>query len=524
MGTGLLSLASGVTSTQGPIVITDFLVSSVLACVFHDATLGFAITNESGQFLTANAAFCKMVAYPLEELIGKHFASITHPEDKNANLQLKTNLLDNHFRTAVFEKRYLRKDGGVVWVRINLVAVRLDDNGAMRFVTISEDISSIKAAEEHLKRSEAKFRSLIENAHDIMIVIRLDGGVVYASPSVQRVLGYAPDELVGRNVMSKVHPEDLAGTQAGIQAAQRNPERATTVLFRLQHKDGSWRTIESVGCGAQFTPGFQETVLNCRDVTEHYAERQAKEAAEAASQAKSRFLANMSHELRTPLNAVIGYSQMLEEDCLERGRTDMIGDLAKIENSGKHLLELIGDVLDLSKIEAGKMDVHLSSITAGEIVESALGNIRPAAGRNHNEVEVRYIGADPKTALETDELKLRQSLLNLLSNACKFTEHGRVTLEIALDGPGAWMEFRVSDTGIGMTREQIGRLFRPFTQGDSSTTRRFGGTGLGLAISERFCRMLGGEIRVESELGKGSTFTMRLPAHASRPIRWNNPP
>jgi signal transduction histidine kinase/CheY-like chemotaxis protein len=228
---------------------------------------------------------------------------------------------------------------------------------------------------------------------------------------------------------------------------------------------------------------------------------------ELASEHKSAFLASMSHELRTPLNAIIGYSEMLYETAQDEGQDEFLPDLAKIRDAGRHLLGLINDILDLSKIEAGKMDLYLEDVDLAGLMEEVRSIIEPLAAANENRLEV--VSPPALGTLRTDRTKLKQSLLNLLSNAGKFTHEGRIGFEVR---PGAGeISFIVSDTGIGMTEEQQGRLFQAFSQADASTTRRYGGTGLGLAITKYFCEMLGGSIAVESAPGRGSTFTITLP-------------
>ncbi len=233
---------------------------------------------------------------------------------------------------------------------------------------------------------------------------------------------------------------------------------------------------------------------------------------EVASRYKSEFLANMSHELRTPLNAIIGYSEMLEEEAQDLGHEPFIPDLQKINGAGKHLLSLINNILDLSKIEAGKMDLYLENFEIISMVKEVIATVKPLIEKNANTLKLHY--ADDLGQMRSDVTKVRQMLFNLLSNASKFTARGTIALQVGRERVNGveWISFSVSDTGIGMTSEQTSRLFQAFTQADTSTTRKYGGTGLGLAISRQFCHIMGGEITVSSTPGEGSTFTVRLPA------------
>lgn len=246
----------------------------------------------------------------------------------------------------------------------------------------------------------------------------------------------------------------------------------------------------------------------------------AKDQAEAANKSKSAFLANMSHELRTPLNAIIGYAEILSEELAASGHATHVEDAQRIMGAGKHLLKLINEVLDLSKIEAGRYELDLAPLDMADMLGQLRANVEPIAKANGNELEINDLCDDHN--VETDNLKIQQCVLNLLSNACKFTHNGRVVLNIRNEccDDRPWMVFEVRDTGIGMSAEQLAKLFQPFIQADPSITRRFGGTGLGLAITKKIAELLGGAIHVESELNRGSIFALRIPALEGRePVR-----
>jgi signal transduction histidine kinase len=239
--------------------------------------------------------------------------------------------------------------------------------------------------------------------------------------------------------------------------------------------------------------------------------RLTQQQVEAATRAKSEFVANMSHELRTPLNAITLYSELLQETAVEDNRPDDVADLGKIQIASKHLLGLINGILDLSKIEAGKMDLHLETFDVRVMIDELISTIGPVVRNNNNSLNVTY--GNELHAMQADLTKTRQILFNLLSNAAKFTTNGSVSVQAArrMIGQRECIEFVVIDTGIGLTDEQQRRLFRPFAQGDTSISRKYGGTGLGLALVWRFCRLMGGEVMVRSALGEGAIFTVQLP-------------
>lgn len=366
-----------------------------------------------------------------------------------------------------------------------------------------------------LATSEGRFRELVEHASDAIFVHDLDGNFVDVNYQACETLGYSREDLLSM----KVDEVEVNSTPGGVGGIWRQLEEggAVTVDGSHRRKDGSTFPVE-VRVGLLTYDARPMIVAMARDVTARkMAETQlyeAKEAAEDASRTKSIFLANTSHELRTPLNAVIGYSEMLEEETRANGHDEYATDLSRIKSAGHHLLDIITGILDLSKVEAGKMEVDLVPVNLPDLLAGVGAAVEPLARRNGNNLAIE---CDPSIGeISSDPVKLRQILLNLLSNAAKFTRDGQIALkaELEIAGEGKWIILEVGDTGIGIAAEKFDKLFEAFTQGDSSTTRRFGGTGLGLAISRRYCELLNGTIEVESRPGQGSVFTVRLPAQA----------
>ncbi len=350
------------------------------------------------------------------------------------------------------------------------------------------------------------FADLVSNSPVAIVTLDVNHNVVSCNPAFERMYGYRESEVFGRNL------DDFITTEATRSEAVRYTEQALAsrpvqIISRRRRKDGSLVDVEVLGVPVVVNGRRVGLMALYHDITELL---HARSEAEAANSAKSQFLASMSHELRTPLNAIIGYSEMLQEDALERGAEAFVPDLQKIHSAGKHLLTLINDVLDLSKIEAGKVQLYLETFEVAPLVEQVAATVRPLVEKNANQLTVRC--APGVGAMHSAATRIRQVLLNLLSNASKFTDHGVIALEVERADDD--VIFRVRDTGIGMTPEQLERLFQAFSQAEASTSAKYGGTGLGLAISRRFCQLMGGDVEAESTPGQGSTFTVRLPSSA----------
>ncbi|MBC9178461.1 response regulator [Pseudoroseomonas ludipueritiae] len=384
------------------------------------------------------------------------------------------------------------------------------------------DVTARNRLEARLRRSEARLRMIVDSVPQQAWMTDENGEVQWYNRRWYEFTGGTPEDMKGFGWQKVHHPEYMEGVVARFRAAVAAGEPWEDT-FPLRGADGQYRWFLSRALPLREPPDeeFPEGRLigwfgTNTDITEMRAAEEAltaaKAAAEDANMAKSQFIANMSHELRTPLSAVIGYSEMLEEEAEDlEGAESFREDLAKINSNARHLLSLINDVLDLSKIEAGKMEVQPEDFDTGSLLREVASTVEALVAKKDNRLELEIAPDLPE--MHSDPVKLRQCLFNLLGNAAKFTERGRVTLS-ARPEPGreGWIAFRVTDTGIGMTPEQLERLFQRFSQADSTTTRRFGGTGLGLAITKAFVSMLGGRVEVESTPGQGTAFTIRLPA------------
>lgn len=368
-------------------------------------------------------------------------------------------------------------------------------------VTGEDEVASVARALNHMVErlgatmvSKSYVDNILQSMCESLIVVDGQGSIRTANTATCDLLGYTDREIIGRPAA------EILGTSGTEHTYRARNGAEIPVLFS---------EAELPGTGG-------DRVWVAQDITEQNLVREqlvhAKEAAEDASRAKSLFLANMSHELRTPLNAIIGYAELLEEIASENGDRQTCDDVKNIRSAGIHLRDLINSVLDISKMEAGKLQLSVSTFDLAPVVEDIVNTLQPLAAQNGNTIEVSLHW--DAGAVQTDQMKFRQNLLNLMSNACKFTRGGKVSLEVAAERrlESDWIRVDVRDTGMGIPPDKVDKLFQAFYQVDGSYTRKHGGTGLGLAITKNLCEIMGGEVRVESSPGQGSVFTMRLPA------------
>ncbi|MEG5171976.1 PAS domain-containing protein [Microcoleus sp. B3-D7] len=554
---------------------------ALLQAILDNSTAVIYIKDVDGKYLLTNRHFDNLFDIAKEQITGKTDGDI-FPQDKAAALRENDLKVLESSSPLTIEEIIPQDDGPHTYISLKFPLCN-SEGKAYAVGTISTDVSDHKLAELTLEKAKAELEIEVEQrtlflkqanellrfelaarvrgaitvrqmtaqvarhartvdgilgaSLDLIFLVDRSGKYTYVSRTAAQAAGMNPREMIGKTwqelgwsptIMQRVHQECH-----GI-FATAEPVKGEVIVPTASWGTRDYEYILSPVCA---TDGSVEAVVaTLRDITERKdaeeAWQLAKEAAELANRAKSAFLANMSHELRTPLNAIIGYSDMLVEDAEELGNLELVSDLDKIRTAGKHLLRLIEDILDISKIEADKMEIYLESFDVGGLIEEVVTTIKPLMDKNGNTLQV--LSSDNIGAMHGDLMKVRQVMLNLLSNAAKFCANGTIVLTLEritseelknkyqprvaqlliLDAD--FLIFRVTDTGIGMTPEQQERLFQPFTQADNSTTRKYGGTGLGLTISQRFCQMMGGDIEVTSDLDCGSTFTVCLPASLFR--------
>jgi PAS domain S-box-containing protein len=495
---------------------------------FENAAVGIAHTDLEGCWLRVNEKFCAILGYTREELLQKSWRDITHPEDVSASLEQLEPLLEGDVPSYVMEKRYRRKDGSVAWADL-AASLQRDGAGTPAYViAVIQDISERKRLENELRESEHRWRSLTEALPQLVWSALPDGACDYFSTQWTQHTGVPEGRLLGWQWLEVLHPSDREPTRRfwTDSVAGRGPY---DVEYRVRRSDGVYRWFKTRGvpirdCAGRIVKWFG----TCTDITDvkcaEEEQRLAREAAESANRSKDEFLANVSHEIRTPMNAILGMTELVLDTALTEDQRQC---LKTVKSAADSLLGIINDLLDFSRIEAGKMELDFADFS----LRSAVGDtLRALAVRAHTQgLElVCHMQPDVPDALIGDAGRLRQVLLNLVGNALKFTERGEVVVCVGVIShqssvisadkkarPSSLMtddcslitlHFTVSDTGIGIPPDKQERIFRAFEQEDTSTTRKYGGTGLGLTIASRLIALMGGTITVNSAPGRGSTF------------------
>ena len=390
--------------------------------------------------------------------------------------------------------------------------VQRDDKGHVTAILgVVREVTAEVSAEKHLKEREAAYRFVAEEATDVIVRYGRDGVPMFVSPAVLQVLGCTAQAFLSEHPMDRCHPDEIDVVKRALSAAETG--ETVTYAYRARHTLGHYVWIETRLRFVFDEHGPAGAISISRDITERKAFEEAlqtsRERAEYASHTKSRFLANMSHELRTPLNAIMGFSDIISREMFGPLGNERYGEYAQMINeSGALLLDLINDLLDMSKIEAGKLELHIEEFPVGDIIDATkkLLSVRAESRR----IEIKTDVTPPNLLLAADSRAFKQILLNLLSNAVKFTEPGgRIDIIAAADGDT--MRLTVRDTGIGIPTDVLPRLARPFEQASNDPTRAHGGSGLGLALVKSLTQMHGGEFSIESALGRGTTVTVTMP-------------
>jgi PAS domain S-box-containing protein len=502
--------------------------------LFERSNVGFSLTSPTGQ-IAANRAFADMLGYASEAMSGFTWRDITHPDDVELTERKLDELASGEADSVRFEKRFLRKDGSVVWADMHQTVRRDAEGRVENMICGILDITERKRAEEELRESEERYRLLAESSQDFIFIIDRDDRVRYVNNAAAQVLRRSRDDVVGELRVELFGADTSAAMGVSLDRVfesgdtlNRETELTypsgsawiTTMLVPI--KDGHDNVTAVFGVARDITERkrAEEEILRLNTGLENRVQERTEELSSAnkelnetnlrleeATRAKSDFLASMSHELRTPLNSIIGFSGVMLQGLAGELNEEQRKQLGMIDNSGRHLLELINDVLDLSKIESGQDRPTIRKLGVGAVAREMFDSVRPMAEAKG--VEMRWTCPEGLRPILTDRLRVGQILLNLMGNAVKFTEHGHVGVTVSQDDSG--VTITVDDSGRGIPVEDLERVFDDFYQVSPHSSAKSEGTGLGLAVSRQLAESIGARIEVTSELGRGSAFTLHIP-------------
>jgi PAS domain S-box-containing protein len=474
--------------------------------------------DADGTIRYASPSCSAVLGYDPDELIGRSSTGLQHPEDSAGSDERRRALVAaDGDRTVTYRNR--RRDGSYVWLEATVRALRDEDSGeVVGFQEAARDIGERKRAEDALRDSEERFRLLAENSTDVIARSSTDGVIRYISPASRLLYGYEPEDMIGRPGWEFIHPDDVEALRADLASRAARSEDATNE-YRVKRSDGAHVWVEArshasrdAGSGAVI-----EFYTSVRDISERKqaeaAVGRAREEAEQANNAKSEFLSRMSHELRTPLHAILGFGELLGRDGL---RPDQRDKLVQILRGGRHLLDLINEVLDLSRIERGQLGISLEPVHAGDLAAETLALVEPLAAARS--VTLPALAGALDVHVRADRQRLKQVLLNLLSNAVKYNREGGEVRVAHTRTDSGTVRITVTDTGIGIRAQDLSRMFDPFERLGAEATD-VEGTGLGLALCKRLLEVMGGEIGVESAVGEGTTLWLELPLAAAPQAR-----
>ncbi len=478
----------------------------------ENVPVGVVQTTADGRFLLANRAIAALLGYDSVEDLSASGRSAAEfyasPEAREALVRA----LHSDGAVRRFQTSWKDRHGNPLQVRIDARGTFGAGGSLLGIEGIVEDISAEHEVRERLRTSEARFRALVQQSSDVVLVADVESRVTYVSPSVQQVMGYTTEQVQGRSIFSFVHPDDLADSQSVFQGVQASGSMVPATEFRLRHAEGHYLFAEGVGTPLFDDPAIQGLVINFRDITDRKRAEavlvHAKEQAEEVAHLKSTFLANMSHEIRTPLTGILGFADILADEVTDPQQREFV---ELIEQSGKRLMDTLNSVLDLARLDAGQMDFTTEPVPLAEAARQTAQLLAPLAQKKG--LTLQAIVQDENASADLDRSALDRILTNLVGNALKFTESGGV--QIVVRSSESSVSLDVVDTGVGISEEFLPRLFEEFQQESSGAQRSHEGSGLGLSITRQLTERLDGTLSVQSTLGQGSTFSVTFPSRLS---------